>query len=84
MEDPYASTSGSARIIGIVVLVLGILALVAGVIYFTVPAHSLPALLGKLPNVSAHRTKRGIVAAIAGAVLVIAAGITLARSRRAA
>ena len=42
---------------------LGLLALVAAIIYFTVPAHSLPSFLGPLhgPNVAnnAHRKRRG-------------------------
>jgi hypothetical protein len=84
VQDPYTNTTNWAKIIGVVALVLGILALAAGIIYLTLPAHSLPALLGRLPNISAHRSKRGIAALLAGAILVIVGIVALARSRRAA
>jgi hypothetical protein len=84
VQDPYTNTTNWAKIIGVVALILGILALAAGIIYLTVPAHSLPALLGRLPNIAAHRSKRGIAALLAGAVLVIVGIIALVRSRRAA
>ncbi|HUY23418.1 MAG TPA: hypothetical protein VMV22_13860 [Acidimicrobiales bacterium] len=49
--------------------VLGLIALVVGIIYFSVPAHSLPSFLGPLQRVKAHRKRRG-EAAIAGAVVL--------------
>ena len=52
------------------VIVIGVLAVIAGVIYLTVEAKSLPSFLGQLHNDSAHRSLRGIVALVVGAVLL--------------
>jgi len=63
--------------------VLGLLALIAGIIYFTVPAHSLPSFLGPLtkpPSVlhsSVHRKRRGEAAIVIAVVLWVIAGIVL-------
>jgi len=84
VQDPYTHHTNWPKLLGRAALILGALALVAGVIYFTVPAHSLPSLLGRLPKASAHRTKRGLISVIAGAVLVVGGGVALFQSRRAA
>jgi uncharacterized membrane protein HdeD (DUF308 family) len=65
---------------------LGLLALIAGIIYFTVPAHSLPSFLGPLhgslvaPN--AHRKRRGEGAIALAVVLWIIAGVVFYIDRR--
>jgi hypothetical protein len=65
-----------------VLVVLGLLAVAAAVVYFAVPAHSLPSFLGTLHGVKAHRTRRGTVALIVGIVLwVLAAALYFAGSR---
>jgi hypothetical protein len=67
---------------------LGLLALVAAIIYFTVPAHSLPSFLGPLhgPNVAnnVHRKRRGEGAIALAVVLWVVAGIVFYLDRRAA
>jgi len=55
--------------------VLGLLALVVAIIYFTVPAHSLPSFLGPLHRVKAHRKRRGEGAIALAVVLWVIAGI---------
>jgi len=55
--------------------VLGLIALVAAIIYFSVPAHSLPSFLGPLHRVKAHRKRRGEAAIAAAVVLWVIAGI---------
>jgi hypothetical protein len=62
------------RILAGVVIVVGLVALVVGVIYFAVDAKSLPSVLGQLHGYTGHRTKRGIAAVIVGAVLVVVGG----------
>jgi hypothetical protein len=62
------------RILAGVVIVVGLVALVVGVIYFAVDAKSLPSVLGQLHGYTGHRTKRGIAAVIVGAVLVVLGG----------
>lgn len=60
-------------IIAIVLLVVGVLALVAGIVYLTTPAHSLPSFFpGHLAHVNAKRTTRGMAGVIFGGVLVVA------------
>ena len=64
----------SQRILAAVVVVIGIVALVVGVVYFAVEAKSLPSVLGQLHGYTGHRTKRGVAALIVGAVLVVLGG----------
>lgn len=59
------------KLLAVVAIVIGIVALVVGVIYLTVEAKSLPSILGVLHSDTGHRTKRGIVAAIVGVVLLL-------------
>jgi hypothetical protein len=83
VDDPYAHHTNWPKVLGWTALIVGALALVAGVVYFTVPAHSLPSVMGQLPHATAHRTKRGVVSLVAGAVLVVGGGIAIFQSRRA-
>ena len=53
---------------------IGVLAIVAGLIYLTVAARSLPSFLGEIHDDPAHRSLRGVVAVIAGVVALAAAG----------
>ncbi len=62
--------------------VLGLVALVVAIIYFTVPAHSLPTFLGPLHRVQAHRKRRGEAAIGLAVVLFVVAGIIIAVGRR--
>ncbi|HTZ10590.1 MAG TPA: hypothetical protein VMB72_16060 [Acidimicrobiales bacterium] len=67
--------------------VLGLLALIAGIIYFTVDANQLPSFLGALHiHTHAKRKRRGEAAIVIAVVLWVIAGIvyyvdTRARSR---
>lgn len=60
---------GLAVIVGIV----GLLALAVGIVYFVVPAHSLPSFMGTIAHSNGHRAKRGVGAVVVGAVLVVVA-----------
>ena len=53
---------------------VGIVAIVAAILYFTVAAKSLPSVLGTLHHAKGHRSLRGIVALVVGLVLLGAAG----------
>lgn len=68
----------------VVLGILGLLALVAAIIYFTVPAHSLPSILGPLHRVPAKRKRRGEAAIGLAVVLFVVAGIVIAVGRRSA
>ena len=60
-----------------VLLIIAVLAIVAGIIYLTEPAKSLPSILGTITHpasrASAHRTFRGWTALAAGVICLVAA-----------
>ncbi len=62
------------RVLALILVIVGIAAVVAGVLYLTQPAHSLPTFF---PGYAAHtvgkHTKRGYAGIALGAVLVIVA-----------
>jgi len=61
-----------------VLATLGLLAATVAVIYSTIPADSLPSLLGRRPGVTSYRTGRAeVVAAIAIVLLVVPIVITV-------
>jgi hypothetical protein len=81
-EEEYRPARSQGRVIlAAVLVVIGILGIIAGVIYFTTDAHSLPSILGTIKfNGHNHsraygpRTTRGIVSLIVG-VIVLGAGV---------
>jgi hypothetical protein len=62
--------SGSGLLIA-VSATLGLLAAVVAGVYSTIPAHSLPSLLGGRPGNSAYRTGRAETAAVVAIVLLV-------------
>lgn len=62
-------------------LVLGVVLLVVGIVYFTVPADNLPAILGHVANSTKHHARRGTAGVAAGIVFLVIAGLAFARSR---
>jgi drug/metabolite transporter (DMT)-like permease len=70
------------RWLAAVIGVLGLLAVIGGILYFATPAHSLPSFLGPLPRVNAHRKRRGEAAIAIAVVLWVIAGIVLFVERR--
>jgi hypothetical protein len=66
-----------------ILVVLGVLAIAAGIIYYAEPATSLPAFFpGHAAQLNGRHTTRGLVGIIAGAVLLIVAVITARAGRR--
>jgi len=65
----------------LVLLVVGLIAVVIGIIYLAVPAHSLPSFMGRVHTVSGHRSKRAIASLVVGGLLVAGAVIAFVRSR---
>lgn len=59
-----------------VLLIIGVLAVVAGILYFAEPAKSLPGVLGTITHpaarADAHRSTRGWVALVVGIVCLAA------------
>jgi len=75
--------TAASRFLVIVLVVLGVLAVVAGVIYFAEPAKSLPAFFpGHAVHLKGRRTTRGLAGIIAGVVLLVIAVIVARTGRR--
>ena len=74
-------SSQSARTLAIVLFAVGIVLIVLAVVYFTVSADKLPAILGQVPlrHHVQHRAKRGTAALVLG--LVSLGGAWFAHSR---
>ena len=65
----------------VVLVVLGILAVVAGIIYLVEPIHSLPSFFpGHAPHGQGHHHIRGYIAIVVGIILLIIAAVA-GRSR---
>ncbi|MGH9919329.1 MAG: hypothetical protein ACRD6W_10760 [Nitrososphaerales archaeon] len=68
----------AVKIIAGIVGIIGLLAIAAAIVYYTVPAHSLPSILGTLHiHTKAKRVKRGESALIVGIVLLVISAILL-------
>jgi NADH:ubiquinone oxidoreductase subunit 5 (subunit L)/multisubunit Na+/H+ antiporter MnhA subunit len=71
-----------SRLVVVVLVVLGILAVIVGIIYLVEPIHSLPAFFpGHAKHGRAHHHIRGYVAIAVGIILMIIAAVG-GRSRR--
>lgn len=72
------------RVLGVVVLIIGLLALAAGVLYLTQPAHSLPSFFpGYHAHVLTKHHKRGLIGIAVGAVIfLVGLAMTLMGGRR--
>ena len=71
-------------LIRVVLVVLGILAVVVGVIYLVEPIHSLPSFFpGHAAHGQTHHHIRGYIAIAVGIILVIIAAIPRRSRRRA-
>ena len=69
-------------LVRVVLVVLGILAVVVGIIYLVEPIHSLPSFFpGHAPHGQSHHHIRGYIAIAVGIIFLILAGIAR-RSRR--
>jgi hypothetical protein len=68
-----------------VLAIIGVLAIIAGIVYLTEPARSLPAILGTITHpasrANAHRATRGWASLAVGVVLVAAAAYASRPSR---
>ena len=69
-------------LVRVVLVVLGILAVVAGIVYLVEPIHSLPSFFpGHAPHGQGHHHIRGYIAIAGGVILLIIAAVA-GRSRR--
>ena len=77
--DGRVERSPGRVILAVVLVVIGILGIIAGILYLTEPAHSLPSVLGQIKynghnhgRAYSHRTLRGAVALAIGVVVLLA------------
>lgn len=81
----YSWNPGKIAAVAILVIIAAG-ALIAGIMYFTEPARSLPSVLGTITHpasrANAHRSTRGLVAIVVAVVFAIAAVMTARPGRR--
>jgi hypothetical protein len=71
------------RVLGVVLIVVGILAIALGVLYLTQTAGHLPTFVpGYIANAKGRHTTRGVFGIALGIVFVVIGGLTYARGRR--
>jgi multisubunit Na+/H+ antiporter MnhB subunit len=73
----------ATRVIALVLLGLAVVLLLLAVMYFTVPARSLPVFLGRIARVARRRRRRALAALVLGVVFLMVSLVTFARSRTA-
>jgi drug/metabolite transporter (DMT)-like permease len=61
------------RILVAVLALIGVLAIVVGVLYLQLPARKLPNVLGRIKHADYHRTKREVAAFVVGALFLLGA-----------
>ncbi|HUZ09392.1 MAG TPA: hypothetical protein VMU76_04410 [Acidimicrobiales bacterium] len=73
----------SRRFLVVLLGLVGLVLIAIGIVYFVVKAGSLPSFIpGHIAGSSSHRTKRGLVALVVGAVVLLVAVIGAAVGRR--
>jgi multisubunit Na+/H+ antiporter MnhB subunit len=71
------------RLITSLLVLIGLVLIAAGIVYFVVKAGSLPSFFpGHIAGSSAHRNKHGLVAVIVGVVVLVLAAMTPALAGR--
>jgi len=79
--DTSSSSSNALKGLGLVLLIVGLLALAGGVVYLTVATDKLPSFMGQIAHLKGHRSKRGLAGVVGGVVFLIGGSLALARSR---
>jgi hypothetical protein len=75
-------SAGHKALVALLVLI-GLVALAVGVAYFVVKAGSLPSFIpGYKAGSSAHHNKRGLIAVVIGAVVLLIAVVSASVGRR--
>jgi hypothetical protein len=69
--------SSGKTIIVVVLAVIALLAIVAGIIYFIEPAHSLPSILGRITHPPAGTSRANATRSLRGAACMVVAVVAL-------
>jgi hypothetical protein len=91
MEDQVSTGNAAGgrslgKMIAVAVLVvIAVLAIIAGIIYFAEPAKSLPSILGTITHpasrADAHRPVRGVAALVIGVICLVVAWVVATRGK---
>jgi len=82
LEKGFIVSAGRKALVALLV-VIGLILIAVGIMYFMVKAGSLPSFIpGHIANSSAHHSKRGLVAVIVGAVVLLVAVVSASVGRR--
>lgn len=82
LEKGFTMSAGRKVLVTLLVLI-GLILIAVGIVYFVVKAGSLPSFIpGHIANSSAHHSKRGLVAVIVGAVVLLVAVVSASVGRR--
>jgi phosphotransferase system glucose/maltose/N-acetylglucosamine-specific IIC component len=68
-----AGDQSNKRLIAIILGIVGVLFLILGIVYFTVPAHSLPGFIGYIKNGGTGKHNLRAVASLVVAVVCLVA-----------
>ena len=68
------------RLLAAILVVAGLVLLVVAVLYFALPARSLPAILGDLPGNDVHRWKRGTASLVVALACLFGGALVVRRS----
>ena len=75
--------SAGRKLVIALLVVIGLILIAVGIVYFTVKAGSLPSFIpGHIANSSAHHSRRGLVLVIVGAVVLLVAVVGASLGRR--
>jgi len=70
------------RSVAVALAVVGVLLVIAAIVYFVEPTKSLPGFMGQAAGITAHRTKHGIAALVLGVASLAVAGYLGGNRRR--
>jgi len=71
------------RPLTVILFIIGLICVVVAIIYFTVPAKSLPSFIpGRAAKSHLHHNRRGIAALVVGVLFLIGAGVSAFLGRR--
>ena len=78
-----ARPSAASRAVSLALVLVGLVLLVVGILYLTMPANSLPSVLPHRPSAQ-HSVKRGSVAVIVAVLCLLGAWLVARRAARTA
>ena len=68
---------------GIVIVIVGVLAVIAGILYLTQPAHALPSFFpGHVAHATGKHPTRGIAGVVVGGVLIVVGAVIAVTGHR--